>query len=98
MLFHLLSVWGFCLVPISILVTAKTSSGKVLTESFVVRLKEIVQLVQDQKKTIEDQKKVITNYGMQIKTETSFTEIRTFLLFFFISAIFILKSRNSSHQ
>ena len=33
--------------------------AEVLTQSFVIRLKEMEQLIQDQKKVIEDQKQVI---------------------------------------
>ena len=64
----LCAVWSLVLC---VLTRAKTSSGQVLTESFLVRLKEIVQLVEDQKIVIENQTKIINEQRALI---TSFVE------------------------
>ena len=74
-LFLLCGVWPLVLY---MLTQAQVSSGQVLTESFVVRVKEIAQLVEDQKKTIENQTKVIDNQTTLINEQraliTSFAE------------------------
>ena len=67
-LFLLCGVWPLVLYMLN---QAQVSSGQVLAESFVVRLKEMVQLVEDQKIVIDNQTKVINDQRALI---TSFAE------------------------